>query len=89
MKYLLVSAALLAPSIAFAEWTITNKDANSYSMKKTCGSTTEDFSIAGGVTHNYSVPAGATSCTLTLSDTSCTVKDNETCVVQSAKIAKQ
>ena len=84
---LAVTAAF--PALAHAEWEITNKDANSYAFEKTCGSKTEDFSIAGGTTRRYSIPAGTTSCTLKLNNTSCTVKDNEGCVIQSGKIAKK
>lgn len=89
MKPLFALALLLAPSVAFAGWKITNKDANSYSMTKTCGSNTENFSVAGGVTREYTIPAGTTSCTLTLNATSCTVKEGEGCVIQSSKIAKE
>lgn len=89
MKRLALAALLLVPAVAHAEWAITNKDANSYAFTKTCGSKTEDFSIAGGTTRKYSIPAGTTSCTLTLNNTSCTVRDGEACVIQSSKIAKQ
>jgi len=90
MKRTLLSLAfLLAPGIAHAEWEITNKDAASYPLTKACGSNSESWSIAGGVTKKLSIPAGATSCTITLKDTSCTVKDNESCLIQSGKIAKQ
>lgn len=88
-RFLVVTAVLLAPGLAHAEWEITNKDAASYPLVKQCGSTTEDWSIAGGTTKKLSIPAGATSCTITLKDTSCTVKDNDSCVIQSGKIAKQ
>ncbi len=80
---------LLVPGLAHAEWEITNKDANSYAFKKTCGSKTEDFSIAGGTTRRYSIPAGATSCTLTLNSTSCPVKDGQGCEIKSSKIANK
>lgn len=89
MLRIFVVLVLLFPSVAHAEWQITNKDANSYAFQKTCGSRTEDFSIAGGTTRKYSIPAGATSCTLTLNNTSCTVKDNESCEIKSSKIAKK
>lgn len=77
-------------SNAFAEWEITNKDANSYELVKSCGSNSDDWSIAGGVTKKLSIPAGATSCTIThkKSGTTCTVKDNERCLIQSGKIQK-
>ena len=89
MKRLAFVTLLLIPAVAHAEWEITNKDANSYAFTKTCGSKTEDFSIAGGTTRKYSIPAGATSCTLTLNNTSCTVRDNEACEIKSSKIAKK
>jgi hypothetical protein len=87
----LIVALMSFSAAAFAEWEITNKDAASYELKKQCGSSSEDWSIAGGVTKKLSIPAGATSCTITVkrSNTSCTVKDNEHCVIQSGKIAKQ
>ncbi len=50
MRKLLLVAIIAFPSLALAEWHITNKDNASYELKKTCGSTTEDWSIAGGVT---------------------------------------
>jgi hypothetical protein len=81
--------ALLAPGLAHAEWKVINKDANSYSMKRDCSGKVETWSIAGGTEKRLSIPAGATQCTLTLNNTSCTAKDNETCVIQSAKVAKQ
>jgi hypothetical protein len=76
---------------AFAEWTIRNDDHSSYELTKACGSKKEDWSVAGKVTKKLSIPAGATSCTITVkkSNTSCTVKDGETCVIASGKIAKQ
>ena len=76
---------------AFAEWTIRNDDHSSYDLKKECGKKSEDWSIAGKVTKKQSIPAGTTSCTITVkrSNTSCTVKDGETCVIASGKIAKQ
>ena len=75
---------------AFAEWSITNKDNSSYELKKACGSSSEDWSIAGGVTKRLSIPAGATSCTLTMKNGggSCTVKDGESCTIASGKIGK-
>lgn len=79
--------AALTPSVARAEWHIVNEDANSYSMKKDCSGKIEDFSVAGGVDRAYSIPAGATSCTLTLNNTACTVKDGGRCVVKSGKIS--
>jgi hypothetical protein len=75
---------------AFAEWKITNKDNSSYELTKQCGSNKkEDWSIAGGVTHSYSIPAGTTSCTITVknNNSSCTVKDGESCTIQSGKIS--
>ena len=92
MKILTLTLALLAlPTIAFAEWEIQNKDANSYELVKKCGDKTEDWSIAGGATKKLSIPAGATSCTLTVkkTNTSCTVKDGEKCVIESSKISKK
>jgi hypothetical protein len=82
---------LLVPAIAFAEITLTNKDANSYQYTLKCGSTTRDTSIAGGKTDKFSTPAGSTECTLTMKTggTSCTVKDGGSCTIQSGKIAKQ
>jgi hypothetical protein len=81
----------LTAGTAFAEWSIRNDDHSSYELKKQCGSKTEDWSIAGKVTKKLSIPAGATSCTITVkqSSTSCTVKDGETCVIASGKIAKK
>ena len=75
---------------AFSEWSITNKDNSSYEIKKACGSSSEDWSIAGGVTKRLSIPAGATSCTLTMKNGggSCTVKDGESCTITSGKISK-
>ena len=83
--------ALLAPAAAFAQITLTNKDANSYQYTLKCGSTTRDTSIAGGKTDKFSTPAGSTECTLTMKNggTSCTVKDGGSCVIASGKIAKQ
>lgn len=92
MKRVLVAfftTAVALPGVALAEWSITNADANSYSLIKACGSKTEDWSIAGGTTKKLSIPAGATSCTITLKDTSCTIKDGGSCVIKSGKIAKQ
>ena len=89
MRKLLVLAILAVPSLALAEWSITNKDNSSYELKKTCGSTKEDWSIAGGVTKKLSIPAGATSCTIEMKNGggSCTVKDNESCTIKSGKIS--
>lgn len=82
---------VLGAGTAFAEWTIRNDDHNSYELKKECGGRSEDWSIAGKVEKKLSIPAGATSCKLTekRSNTSCTVKDGETCVISSGKIAKK
>jgi hypothetical protein len=77
---------------ALAEWSIRNDDDSSYELTKKCGDKSEDWSIAGKVTKKVSIPAGATTCTITVkkTNTSCTVKDNETCVIdRSGKIAKQ
>ncbi len=81
----------LTTATAFAEWTIRNDDHSSYELKKDCGSKSEDWSIAGKVTKKLSIPAGATSCTITVkrSGTSCTVKDGGTCVISSGKIANR
>lgn len=81
----------LTTSTAFAEWTIRNDDHASYELKKECGSRSEDWSIAGKVTKKLSIPAGATSCKITLkkSNTSCSIKDGETCVISSGKISRQ
>ena len=75
---------------ALAEWSITNKDHSSYEIKKQCGSSSEDWSIAGGVTKRLSIPAGATTCTLTMKNGggSCTVKDGESCTIASGKLSK-
>lgn len=74
---------------AFAEWSIRNDDHNSYELTKKCGSKSEDWSIAGKVTKKLSIPAGATSCTITVkkTNTSCTVKDGGSCKIVSGKIA--
>jgi len=81
----------LGAGTAFAEWTIRNDDHASYELKKECGGRSEDWSIAGKVEKKLSIPAGATSCTITekRSNTSCTVKDGETCVIASGKIGKR
>ncbi|MSQ04302.1 MAG: hypothetical protein EXR71_20880 [Myxococcales bacterium] len=89
LRLFVLAAVLCAPSLARAEWKITNKDANSYSIDKNCSGKQEDWSIAGGVTKTLSIPAGAPQCTLTLNATSCSVRDGEACVVQSGKISKQ
>jgi hypothetical protein len=82
----------LSTGTAFAEWTIRNDDDASYELIKECGGKKEDWSIAGGVTKKLSIPAGATSCTITVkkTKTSCTVKDGETCVISgTGSIAKK
>jgi hypothetical protein len=81
---------LFVATPAFAEWSITNKDNSSYELKKACGSSSEDWSIAGGVTKRLSIPAGATSCTITMKNGggACTVKDGEGCTISSGKISK-
>jgi hypothetical protein len=80
-------AVLSISSLAFAEWTITNKDNSNYELTKQCGSNKENWSIAGGVSHNYSIPAGTTSCTITIksNNSACTVKDGGSCTIQSGK----
>lgn len=91
--FVAIAATLaLTAGTAFAEWTIRNTDDASYDLTKECGSKREDWSIAGGATKKLSIPAGATSCTITVkkTKTSCTVKDGETCVIDgSGKIAKR
>jgi hypothetical protein len=84
-----LSLAVLLPNAAFAEWSITNDDHSSYELLKTCGSKTENWSIAGKVTKRLSIPAGATSCTVTVkkTNTSCTVKDGGRCIIKSSKIS--
>jgi len=79
----------LISTAAFAEWKITNKDNSNYELIKECGSNKENWSIAGGVTHSYSIPAGATSCTITVkaNGSACTVKDGGSCTIQSGKIS--
>lgn len=93
MKKLLSITLLLGlTGTAFAEWSITNTDDSSYELTKQCGSTKEDWSIAGKVTKKLSIPAGATSCTITVKKTnsSCTVKDGETCTIdRTGKITKK
>jgi hypothetical protein len=90
MRTLLAIAIVAFPSLALAEWTITNKDNSSYELKKTCGGTTESWSIAGGVSKSLSIPAGATSCTITMKNGggTCTVKDGESCTIRSGQISK-
>ena len=95
LKKLSTAIAALAitafSTAAFAEWQISNKDNASYELVKQCGSNSkEDWSIAGGVTHAYSIPAGTTSCTITVKNngSSCTVKEGEACTIQSGTIAK-
>jgi hypothetical protein len=93
MKRMVVLALSLAAlsGIAHAEWSITNKDNSNYELTKKCGSSAEAWSIAGGVTHRYSIPAGTTSCTITVKSngSSCTVRDNEGCVITGGHIAHQ
>jgi hypothetical protein len=81
----------LITGAVFAEWTVTNDDHSSYDLIKKCGSKTENWSIAGKVTKKLSMPAGATSCTITVkkTNTSCTVKDGEGCIIKSGKISKK
>lgn len=80
----------LVPTVASAEASITNRDANSYQYTMECGSTKREGSIAGGATNKFSIPAGATQCTITMKSngTSCTIRDGESCTVQSGKISK-
>jgi hypothetical protein len=89
----LTTALILAftAGTALAEWSIRNDDHSSYELTKKCGSKTEDWSIAGKVTKKLSIPAGATSCTITVkkSNTSCTVKDGGACKIASGKISAQ
>jgi hypothetical protein len=92
-KTLLASmfTVLALSGTAFAEWTIRNDDNSSYELVKDCGKP-EAWSIAGKVTKKLSIPAGATQCKITVkrTNTSCTVKDGETCVIDgSGKISKQ
>lgn len=93
MKKLLTAFTLVAlTGTAFAEWSITNDDNSSYELTKQCGSSKEAWSIAGKVTKKLSIPAGATSCTITVkkTNTSCTVKDGESCKIDSSgKITKK
>ena len=90
-----ISQAVLAlcvlGGVAHAEWSITNKDNSNYELTKQCGSSSEAWSIAGGVSHRYSIPAGTTSCTITVKNngSSCTVRENEGCVISGGRIAKQ
>ena len=88
---LMGAAVFLGAGAAMAEWTITNDDHSSYELTKKCGSKQVKWSIAGKVTKKLSIPAGATSCTITVkkTDTSCTVKDREGCVIKSGKIRKK
>ncbi|HXU69303.1 MAG TPA: hypothetical protein VN947_08235 [Polyangia bacterium] len=91
-KTIAVFALLLGfAGVARAEWSITNKDNSNYELTKACGSSSEAWSIAGGVTHRYSIPAGTTSCTITVKNngSACTVKDNEGCVISGGHIARQ
>ncbi|MEO8699855.1 MAG: hypothetical protein ABI867_07415 [Kofleriaceae bacterium] len=94
MKKIALTLFVLAglTGTAFAEWTIRNDDQSSYELTKDCSGKKEDWSIAGKVTKKLSIPAGATSCTITVkkTKTSCTVKDGEACVIDgSGKIARQ
>ena len=93
MNKIIVATALLLglAGVARAEWSITNKDNSNYELTKACGSSSEAWSIAGGVSHRYSIPAGTTSCTITVKNngSSCTVHDNEGCVISGGHIAKQ
>ncbi|HEU0033376.1 MAG TPA: hypothetical protein VFQ53_22245 [Kofleriaceae bacterium] len=92
-KLLALSAVTLLglTGTAFAEWTIRNDDHSSYELVKECGGKKEDWSIAGKVEKKLSIPAGATSCTITVksTSTSCTVKDGEGCVIASGKITRK
>jgi hypothetical protein len=88
-RFFTVLTLLALTGTAAAEWTIKNDDHSSYELTKKCGSKTEDWSIAGKVTKKLSIPAGATSCTITVkkSNTSCTVKDGQGCKIVSGKIS--
>ena len=88
-KLLLKIVLLLSTTTLAAAWQITNNDHNSYELIKKCGSKTESWSIAGKVTKSLSIPAGATSCTITVkkNGSSCTVKDGGSCTIQSGKIS--
>jgi hypothetical protein len=93
MKQSLLAALALCAigGVAHAEWSITNKDNSNYELTKACGSSSEAWSIAGGVSHRYSIPAGATTCTITVKNngSSCTVRDGEGCLISGGRIAKQ
>jgi len=87
-----ITTVVALTGTAFAEFSVRNDDDSSYELTKKCGDKTEDWSIAGKVTKKLSIPAGATSCTFTVkkTNTTCTVKDNETCAIdRSGKISKQ
>jgi hypothetical protein len=88
-RFFTVLTVLALTGTAAAEWSITNDDQASYELVKKCGDKTENWSIAGKVTKKLSIPAGATSCTITVkkSNTSCTVKDGQRCKIASGKIA--
>ena len=89
---MIVCGVLVAfAGVARAEWSITNKDNSNYELTKQCGSSSEAWSIAGGVTHKYSIPAGTTSCTITVKNngSACTVRDGEGCVIAGGRIAHQ
>jgi hypothetical protein len=86
MRRALAVVLVLAPVLAFAEASITNKDANSYSYKMQCGSNNRDGSVAGGATNKFSIPAGSTECKVTLANGStCSLKDGGSCTIQSGK----
>jgi hypothetical protein len=88
-RFFTILTLLALTGTAAAEWTITNDDAASYELTKKCGDKSEAWSIAGKVTKKLSIPAGAKSCTITVkkSNTSCTVKDGESCKISSGKIS--
>ncbi|MEN8197447.1 MAG: hypothetical protein ABFS30_13190 [Pseudomonadota bacterium] len=70
---------------------ITNIDQKSYDLIKKCGGETEDWSIDGKAATTLNIPAGVTSCTVTVkkTGTSCTVKDGDHCAIQNGKISKR
>ena len=91
-KIITVTALVLGfAGVARAEWSITNKDNSNYELTKQCGSSSEAWSIAGGVSHKYSIPAGTTSCTITVKNngSACTVRDGEGCLISGGRIAHQ
>lgn len=86
-----VVVAILIAGPAHAGSGITNVDHIYYDLIRECGGKTEDWSIDGKAAKTLSIPAGATSCTITVkkTDTSCTVKDGDHCVIKNGKIGKR